>query len=287
MRQKGKYLLTCLRKTAIHEGFSCPSCGHAESTVVSRKYLVTALRRCKQCQLLFRTPTTTAKENASFYQQEYTQGFTTDCPSDELLSKYLEKGFTGGEKDYSDYISIICAAGGVSGNRLFDFGCSWGYGSWQLMQHGFEVESFEISTPRANFARSKLGVRVHSSLSEVSGPFDIFFSSHVLEHVPSVKKSIEFGMSILKPEGLFVAFTPNGSSEFRIKESEAWNQLWGLVHPNFLDDKYYQTAFSGQCFLISSNPYPIQDIEKWRTGQTDNETMLKLDGLELLILART
>jgi 2-polyprenyl-3-methyl-5-hydroxy-6-metoxy-1,4-benzoquinol methylase len=148
---------------------------------------------------LFRTPTTSSKENASFYQEEYTQGFTTDCPSDDVLSKYLERSFVGGEKDYSNYIDILFAAGGKKGDRLFDFGCSWGYGSWQFKQRGFDVESFEISVPRANYAKSKLGVKVHSSLSDVQGQFDIFFSSHVLEHVPSVNDAIEFGMNLLKP----------------------------------------------------------------------------------------
>lgn len=283
MKQKVKYLQTCLRKNVMNEGFSCPSCGQADSSVVSRKYLVTALRRCKNCQLLFRTPTTSAQESAAFYQDEYTQGFTTDCPSDELLAKLLENKFKNSGKDYSTYIDVICAAGGVDGSRLFDFGCSWGYGSWQFMQRGFDVESFDVSVPRATYARTKLGIKVHSSLSEVSGSFDVFFSSHVLEHVPSVKQAIEFGMQILKPGGLFVAFTPNGSLGFRRKEGKAWKKLWGLVHPNLLDDKYYRATFSGKRFLLSSDPYPIKEIEKWRVGHS---SVLPLDGVELLLLTR-
>ena len=109
MKQKLKYLFACTTKNIRREGFSCPSCGCSNATVVSRKYLVTALRRCESCQLLFRTPTTNPEENASFYQEEYTQGFTTDCPSEDVLSQYLERGFSGGEKDYSNYIDIVPA----------------------------------------------------------------------------------------------------------------------------------------------------------------------------------
>ena len=130
MNQKVKYLFNCTMKSIRNEGFSCPSCGCSNAAIVTRKYLVTALKRCECCQLLFRTPATNSKENASFYQEKYTQGFTTDCPSDDLLSTYLEHCFTGGEKDYSHYIDIVLAAGGNKGDRLFDFGCSWGYGSW-------------------------------------------------------------------------------------------------------------------------------------------------------------
>jgi 2-polyprenyl-3-methyl-5-hydroxy-6-metoxy-1,4-benzoquinol methylase len=286
MKQKLKYLFTCIRKHISREGFSCPSCGCAESRVVARKYLVTELRRCEDCQLLFRTPTTTSEENASFYQEEYTQGFTTDCPSDDLLSKYLESEFSGGEKDYSDYIDVVLAAGGKTGDRLFDFGCSWGYGSWQFLRKGFEVESFEISVPRANFAKSKLGIEVHSSLSDVKGPFDIFFSAHVLEHVPSVKDSIELGMDLLKPKGLFVAFTPNGSEEYRKSNVQLWNKLWGLVHPNFLDSKYYEKIFAGKSPMISSNPYVLEEIEEWRTNGRFDRSKVKLSGPELLVLVK-
>lgn len=184
MKQKLDYLITCMKKQLEGRGFSCPSCSYSDSTVVDRKYLVTSLRRCKHCQLLFRAPTTTSEENASFYQEAYAQGFTTDIPSEEQLKTYLSKAFLGTERDYSTYIDIVRKASGDNGNRVFDFGCSWGYGSWQLRQNGFEVESFEISVPRAEFARNRLGVKVHTSLSTVSGLFDVVFSSHVLEHVP-------------------------------------------------------------------------------------------------------
>jgi 2-polyprenyl-3-methyl-5-hydroxy-6-metoxy-1,4-benzoquinol methylase len=286
MKQKLKYLFTCIRKHISSEGFSCPSCGCVESKVVARKYLVTELRRCECCQLLFRTPTTTSEENTSFYQEEYTQGFTTDCPSEDLLSKYLECGFSGGEKDYSNYIDVVIAAGGKKGDRLFDFGCSWGYGSWQFVQKGFEVESFEISVPRANYAKSKLGIEVHDSLSHVKGPFDIFFSSHVLEHVPSVKDAIELGMDLLRPKGLFVAFTPNGSEEYRNTNRESWNKLWGLVHPNFLDIKFYEKTFAGKSPMVTSSPYVPGEIEEWNTEGSFDRSKANLNGAELLVLVK-
>lgn len=286
MNQKIKYLLTCTTKNIIREGFLCPSCRCPNATVITRKYLVTTLRRCERCQLLFRAPTTNSEENASFYQEEYTQGFTTDCPSDEVLFRYLERGFAGGEKDYSNYIDVVFSAGGKKGYRLFDFGCSWGYGSWQFEKKGFNVESFEISVPRANYAKSKLGVKVHSSLSEVKGQFDIFFSSHVLEHVPSVGDAIEFGLNLLKPNGLFVAFTPNGSEEYRNTNGDSWNKHWGLVHPNFLDNKFYEKAFSGKEIMLSSTPYSMAEIAKWSGDGSFDRTKVKLDGSELLVLVK-
>lgn len=286
MKQKFDYLRTCLKKQFAGEGFSCPSCGHPDSTVIDRKFLVTTLRRCKHCKLLFRAPTTTSEENALFYQKAYTQGFTTDIPSDEQLKIYLSKAFLGTERDYSTFIDIVRKANGTNGNKVFDFGCSWGYGSWQFKQNGFEVESFEISVPRAEFAKNKLDIKVHTSLSEVSGLFDVVFSSHVLEHVPSVQESTAFGFSILKPGGLFVAVTPNGSADYRKKSPGAWHKLWGSVHPNFLDGDFYQSFFADTPCFLASNPYPMQEIEIWGINQRERHIADQLSGDELLVIVK-
>jgi 2-polyprenyl-3-methyl-5-hydroxy-6-metoxy-1,4-benzoquinol methylase len=90
----------------------------------------------------------------------------------------------------------------------------------------FSVESYEISKPRAQYAKDKLRLKVYSSLADIEGTFDIFFSSHVLEHVSSVRDTIQFGMNLLKNNGLFIALTPNGSKEFQSSNFESWNKLW-------------------------------------------------------------
>jgi 2-polyprenyl-3-methyl-5-hydroxy-6-metoxy-1,4-benzoquinol methylase len=292
---KINYLVSCIKKLIVGRDFSCPSCGCPDSTMVRRKYVVSALRRCKECQLLFRTPKTTAKENEAFYQKQYTQGFTTDCPSEESLRKYIETKFANTEKDYSDYIDILLAANCKKGDKLFDFGCSWGYGSWQFMQQGFHVESFEISRPRADYARDKLNVKVYNAISEVQdNSYDIFFSSHVLEHVPSVKESIEFGMRVLKPNGLFVVITPNGSEEYRQVDFNGWNSAWNAVHPQFLDNLFYEKLFADKSYLLLSRSYPApystDEIKTWNGMLIKDKKLLHYTGdvkhPELLILVR-
>lgn len=235
--------------------------------------------------LLFRSPITSPEEQARFYQRDYRQGFTTNLPDGNTLDQYLRAAFRGTEKDYSTYISVLGALGVGRGLRLFDFGCSWGYGSWQFQREGFDVESFEVSARRAAFGRDKLGLKVHSALSGVSGLFDVFFSAHVLEHVPSVGKAIDFAFSILKPGGLFVAFTPNGSQAHRTRRSDAWHRLWGLAHPNFLDDIYYRNLFAGKTFLLASNPYDLRKITEWSAAPVSGASM-GLAGDEILVAVR-
>ena len=279
--QKIDYFLRSAMKRLLGRGRSCPSCGYHESSLVASKYLITELRRCNQCLLMFRIPTTSASENFTFYQRRYSQGFTTDMPVTEELVRLIKSGFKGTEKDYSQITSLLEILGVSKGSRLFDYGCSWGYGSWQFRTAGYVVESFEISQSRRDYARQKLGCVVHSKISDVrSQDFDVFFSSHVLEHVPSPQAVIDFAELIMKPGGLFLAFTPNGSPEYRSAQPERWQKAWGNVHPNFLDKQYYRGRFEGKPYLLMSDPYNLDKVKEWRANP--RQCVGDLSGPELM-----
>lgn len=281
---KFEYFLFCASKLLSPSRSACPSCGSSDTAGVQRKYLVSQLRRCHGCGLLFRAPTATAEENAAFYQEKYSQGFTTECPDGQELARLKACRFAGTEKDYSTYLGVLAALGVSPSARILDFGCSWGYGSWQLRERGYRVTSFEISKPRCRYAREKLGLDAHDSLEAIEGrDFDVFFSAHVLEHVPSVSAALEFARSRVKPGGLFVAFTPNGSDPFRRRDPHAWRQLWSMVHPNFLDDVFYRKTFRQP--LLASTPYDCDRIRSaW--GNPEAKAEFPLDGLELLVATR-
>lgn len=288
MNQRLAYLGSSIKKSLTQAGLACPSCGSASSSLVRRKYVVTALRRCGGCALLFRTPTTSSAENQEFYQEAYEQGFTTDCPSAADLSVYKANRFKGTARDYAKYVDVIRAAVGPGRLKLFEFGCSWGYGSWQLGQAGFEVEAFEISEPRARYAREKLDVVTHAALGGVASDFDVFFSSHVFEHVPSVRDALDFGLRVLRPGGLLVVITPNGSEDYRHAAPESWDKMWGLVHPNFLDAVFWRAQLQDLKFMLMSNPYDLDLVSQWRLSGSGvgSRSTPKVSGDELLVLAR-
>jgi 2-polyprenyl-3-methyl-5-hydroxy-6-metoxy-1,4-benzoquinol methylase len=194
---------------------------------------------------LYRVPASPAQQQAEFYQKEYSQGFTTDLPSDERLRDLIQSGFVGTERDYSRYLTIFSALGIEKGSRLLEYGCSWGYGAWQLQNAGFRVTAFEISRPRCRFAREKLGVDAVVNSSEIKGPFDVTFSAHVLEHVDSVQSALDIQMGLLRPGGWLVGITPNGSQPYRKMHFANFHRLWGLVHPQLLDDEFLLNKFSG------------------------------------------
>jgi 2-polyprenyl-3-methyl-5-hydroxy-6-metoxy-1,4-benzoquinol methylase len=260
------------------------------SGVVDRKYLVTTLRRCERCRLLFRAPTTSPAEFTRFYQSLYSEGFTTEMPSDHELRLLKESNFRNSGKDYSTYIDILTALGCRAGQSILDFGCSWGYGSWQFTRAGFDVTGFEISQSRCQYAKSQLGINAHSTIDAVvaQGKWDVFFSAHVLEHIPDVSQVIDFARRVVRPGGLFVSFTPNGSAACRSRSPESWRQIWGFVHPLFLDEEFYVATFGGERHVIDSSPFDLSAIKDWATKDDvpPPSTTVKTSGNELMIAVR-
>jgi 2-polyprenyl-3-methyl-5-hydroxy-6-metoxy-1,4-benzoquinol methylase len=240
--------------------------------------------------LLYRTPTTTIEENKDFYQEEYTQGFTTDCPNDDKLNELISNNFRNTEKDYSkiiEILNILDLKSNTNVSSLFDYGCSWGYGSYQLKKI-FNVKSYEISAPRAKYARDKLGVNIINeseldSLKNNDNKLDFFFMSHVLEHVPNPSETLDLGLKLLKKGGYIVSFTPNGSMENK-KINSKWSKLWGMVHPNFIDEKFYEKFFKNNIYYIGSSKYNLKNIQNFT--KNNQNYIDDLSGNELMIIVK-
>ena len=281
-------------KTWLGSGQACPSCGcqrsvRVDTRPVYRRLAVIELRRCQGCGLMFRCPAATARENARFYESRYKEGPLTELPAAGALHVLVRRGFRSSEFDHARYVGVLEALGCRRGSALLDYGCSWGYGSWQLQEAGIAVTAFEISLSRCLYARDILKINAHSSLEGIKGPFDVFFARHVLEHVPAPRQVFELAFRVLKPGGLLVAITPNGSETYRSIDSETWHSSWGLVHVNLLDEIYYDREFRSSSRLFASAAYNAPyDLGALRGApiQGGTRTELGLEGAELLFVAR-
>ena len=101
-----------------------------------QKYLVMAIVRCDGCYILFRVPTDPVGSSEEFYHGTYESGFTMDCPTLEDIKNLKTAHFRGMPKDFSGRLRLLEAHRLAKESRLFDFGASWGYGTWQLEQAG-------------------------------------------------------------------------------------------------------------------------------------------------------
>jgi SAM-dependent methyltransferase len=217
-----------------------------------------------------------------FYEDDYDQGFTTTVPSAAQLGELLSNGFDGHEKSYRTYLDVLASLSVKHGARIFDYGCSWGYGSYQLRAAGYVVDSFDISKRRATYATEKLDIRIVQPAEQEQASYDVFFSAHVIEHVPSVARLIELGRRLLRPGGLFVAFTPNGSAAFRHVAPRNWHLCWGLVHPQLIDDEYI-VAQKLEPSIVASSPYPLDEFSSLPVHRSYRGS---LQGDELLFAFR-
>lgn len=196
-----------------------------------------------------------------FYQSEYEQGFTTGLPNAAELEDLINIGFSGSEKDYTRYIRVLQDSGIRPGHSILDFGCSWGYGSWQLARAGYRVYSYEVSRLRAAFAKEKLGCNILTSPAEIPGFVDCLFSAHVIEHLPNPADMWRLAAKVLKPQGKIVAFMPNGDPDFSVNKH--YHEWWGLVHPTMLGRKALINMAAAHGFegYAYSSPFDLNDPE--------------------------
>jgi 2-polyprenyl-3-methyl-5-hydroxy-6-metoxy-1,4-benzoquinol methylase len=281
-----KYLTKAMLGQFSARRFHCPNCGSAHHRIIDRKYVITQLRRCVDCRLMFRTPTDDKEKNPDYYEHEYSQGLTTDLPRDNELCVLIETNFRNSEKFWGYYNSVLARLGFGAGARIFDFGCSWGYGSYQMMRAGYRVTSFEIAPTRRRFATNKLGVHTIDKMDraagnpEYLGAFDCFFSSHVIEHVPEPDVVFRYARALLRTGGVFVSFTPNGSEPARVGLRN-WSNLWGEVHPNFIDVDFMDRAFHGWSRMVGTSPVDPPQFPKTPSLLRAND----LSGYELFFAA--
>lgn len=269
-----------------YEPVVCPSCKSRKSRLIDRKYIFTRLFECSDCYLAFRHPIDTEDVNRSFYQTQYEQkdGVTTFMPDGIEDLESLKNSILTDVKNpkNAQRIRIIFDALFSTSKNLsiVDYGASWGYLSWQFKSFGALVQSYEISVPRANFGK-KLGLSILTDESLLVPGNDVFFSSHVIEHVPSVANMLQCAKYLVSETGAIITLCPNGSPEFREVDPVAFHRCWGKVHPNFLNPNFFLSFFADNPVLITTTPFDYDLIKYWDKA---SHCIGNLAGEELLTI---
>jgi 2-polyprenyl-3-methyl-5-hydroxy-6-metoxy-1,4-benzoquinol methylase len=277
-----KYLLWAAKAGRTGGDRSCPACAGA-ATLLRRKFFVVGLAECDSCGLRFRIP----KDEASvtnYYQSSYSADYPAHRPpSPDHLSSLIRTGFAHDpEKNFARYISFLSAAGLKPGATVLDFGCSWGFGSWQLLKAGYRVYSYDVSKPRADYARSSLHCNVVDDLSQIPERLDCLFSSHVIEHLTDPTLIWRIADNCLSTNGLMIVFCPNGEpAREPLIGRRHYGYLWPQVHPMVITPRFLRGVsqahgYAGRCF---SAPY---DFDAIGSG-TEPPDLL---GEELCLIAR-
>ena len=236
---KTKYLLKTILKS--NQKFKCPVCSNLDYLQIDQKILgLTKLVECTSCKLRYRTPQDSVKSNIDFYQSEYEQDLVTDLPSEDQLEVLMKNNFVDFKYSASIFEKFITSISKYLGRKIsiFDYGANWGYKAYQFQSYDFVefVKCYELSEPRRKFGENNLGIKYINKISESNQKYDLFFSSHVIEHMYNPLDIKDWANHFLKKDGILLITCPNGSNS--AKNNLNWSKLWGQVHPNFISDEF-------------------------------------------------
>ena len=234
---------------------NCPFCHSTKTNLIARKNLVLHLRKCQDCGLMFRWPKETPGFSEKFYQNSYQEvSFTTELPDPATLNSFIANNFAGSPKDFADQIGVLKTF--LPQGRVLDFGCSWGYGVYQLKQAGYDAFGFEISRPRAELGRQQLGVEILDKLDDLqhvpSQSVDGIFASHVLEHLLSLKEIFEFFARVLKPGGVVFIMVPNSGGKKARELGVRWPTMINEKHTLALEGGFFEKNMTPFGFRVRS-----------------------------------
>jgi 2-polyprenyl-3-methyl-5-hydroxy-6-metoxy-1,4-benzoquinol methylase len=262
----------------------CPYCGPSSPVSrLQRKKLIVDILQCGDCGLIFRWPTDTVEELAQHYDNEYAEEAPqVRLPDPQELPALLDADFTPLFRDVIHKIRVLRRV--RSSGRVLDYGCSWGYATSLLRKNGYDAVGFELSRPRAAYARKYLVVPVVDSLDGLeslpSGSFDIIYSNHVLEHVPAIGATLNLFCRLLKDDGTAFHILPNFTG--KTARAGAWLEWIGEDHPIAPTAEFFGRALPAaglNRLRFTSSPFSEE-----RGVPADRDA--QLDGDELLFVAQ-
>jgi 2-polyprenyl-3-methyl-5-hydroxy-6-metoxy-1,4-benzoquinol methylase len=285
---KLRYVRRMLRHRLRGQPRVCPNCGpSSQVSRLQRKKIVVDILQCSKCRLIFRWPLDTLEELDVHYESEFAEAAPqVRLPDSRELEALLEVDFASMFSDLGPKIGLLRAV--KPRGRVLDLGCSWGYATYLLRKNGYDAVGFEISRSRAAYGRKHLALPVMDSPAELeslpNGSFDVIYSNHVLEHLPSIGKSLTLCARLLRDEGVALHFLPNFTGA--AARSGLWLKWIGEDHPIAPTVEFFERALPAagfRRFQFASSPFN-EDVIATITGQSGRRP--DLDGYELLIVAQ-
>lgn len=256
------YFLQGLRKKT-HQ---CPYCGN-NPFIYDKKYLVIDICKCQKCGLFFVDPMYLSSEyTETFYDNSYSSDATL-IPSAKDLELMKKRNFKGSHKDCNDRLKVIRKI--VNGDKLLEFGSSWGYFLFQSQAYGFCPTGVEISSKRTAYGRDNLGISISSDLDLIHGKFDVIYSAHVLEHLLDLSDIFEKFYEKLKPNGSLIIEVPNFDPDTKGKPIYS---LIGKVHPLGFSKQFFENSLPRHGFsklAIAGNYIDLLKKQKERLPLKD------------------
>lgn len=280
--------LNVLRAILSNQSRDCPYCNSTETKRIGSNAPLSHVRRCDSCQLMYRWPRQDEHFNQHFYQNAYAKvhhSLATDLPTEEQVDEFKRTLFARGPRNFSSYIELMNL---LNRKSVLDYGCSWGYGVYQFRQAGFGADGFEVSSPRASFGCSALGVTIFNdeqTLLATGKTYDCIFTSHVLEHLPTPRIAFDFIDRILLENGLLIIEVPNCGGANARKEGVKWGPFSSSLHPLSYTLGFFETALPRHGYQIRaaiSRPFDPAKVVSLTTRENHSQDCPEGDNLVVI-----
>lgn len=183
-------------------GNGCPSCHQRGAERVIKKHGgLGSIYRCAGCGLLFRpTGLQTARIARWYYSVIYSDGAITRSVVQDRAAAVAEARVGG--KDRAALVAPLLAALPPDARNIGVFGASWGYELLVFEDLGVPVWGIEPGDVRRERGIHAFGLELYPSIAaahRAGRGGGVLFSSHVLEHIPTLTATLDEALAVLKP----------------------------------------------------------------------------------------
>lgn len=144
----------------------------------------------------------------------------------------------------------------VSGRNLLEIGCGNGVNLLALRGLGWEVDGHDLDEAAAEVASKRLGQKIErgavESVDWQGRRYDVVLTNHVLEHLTSPEVVIAVCVSLLKPGGVLVNFTPNGRSLSRVLFGARWRGFEPPRHLQIFGPQSAETLLQSAGLIVET-----------------------------------
>lgn len=237
------------------EPVPCELCGSQSTSQLFLKFGA-PIAQCNHCGLIFANPRLSKAEIMRRYSPEY------------FWQEYLPSlGVHDGQfsLDYFDsrhatMLRLIAEQIAPPG-KMLEIGTGAGFFLKAAQRAGWDVDGIEVSATAAEFANSRLNLRVnHQEAEELSYPeksFDVVVMFEVIEHLFWPSRVLDSIHQVLRPGGLLVISTPN----YNALSHRALGLSWAVLSP--AEHLYYFTEQTLQQMLVRSSFCHTQVMRKF------------------------
>jgi len=188
------------------ENTDCVLCGSTSSTLLSIQNTWPVVR-CRECGLVYLSERPAEKTLTDMYSTSYYEdgkvGYTGYI---RTFEKYHDTFMKIYHRRHRDLLHR------ARGKRLLEIGCAYGFLLDYLRERDWEVTGVEISPVSSEYARSELGLDVHTGSIETiplkEHSFDVILLLDVLEHLHRPYDMLSGIERLLSPEGILVVQCP-------------------------------------------------------------------------------